>query len=473
MLQFSCCPDICSFIDDPHQQHHNSVEWVTELEAFLCSCNKDHEHHAYYPNPAEVLSNAHFHFPPSYHSANTPMQSPMMSFDETQYTRYHHTSDPLSSLSPTSPFTTSSPFSPLTDDLSRLPSSASAPTTSIGSTSSLLVSCMWGNCQARFSTSEQLIEHVNTQHLTLPQLVPEQQQISCLWRDCHELFPDLVSTSGVHSDLGSLATHLLENHLNYSTTTPGSSQQENHSTVTFQDPFKEVLSFPRQDDTAQNVSEEASSRSVTPVNTDTEAGTSHPHHECSGSHTCHWEACGKTFNSCLELTEHLTAVHVGSGKPHYECLWKDCTRNGTNCFTSKQKICRHLQSHTGHRPFQCKVCHQNFSEAATLQQHMRRHTQEKPYVCDYPGCGKAFAITGALTIHKRTHNGHKPFKCTYCDRAFSESSNLSKHLRTHTGARPYICSEPDCKKSFARPDQLTRHMNVHKKKAITNRGNAG
>jgi hypothetical protein len=95
--------------------------------------------------------------------------------------------------------------------------------------------------------------------------------------------------------------------------------------------------------------------------------------------------------------------------------------------------CR-LQSHTGHRPFQCKVCKQNFSEAATLQQHMRRHTLEsrwwlytlllllsdaymtEPYLCDFPGCGKAFAITGALTIHKRTHNGQKPFKCTYCDR---------------------------------------------------------
>lgn len=90
-----------------------------------------------------------------------------------------------------------------------------------------------------------------------------------------------------------------------------------------------------------------------------------------------------------------------------------------------------FQSHTGHRPFQCQVCSQNFSEAATLQQHMRRHTQEsrssspcqisyqsstEPYTCDFPGCRKAFATTGALTIHKRTHNGLRPFKCKFCDR---------------------------------------------------------
>lgn len=95
------------------------------------------------------------------------------------------------------------------------------------------------------------------------------------------------------------------------------------------------------------------------------------------SHPCLWSGCTLNFPTCTSLTHHLTTVHVGSGKAQYECRWLDCTRNGPEKgFGSKQKICRHLQSHTGHRPFQCSVCSQNFSEAATLQQHMRRHTQE-------------------------------------------------------------------------------------------------
>ncbi|KAJ3772216.1 hypothetical protein FB446DRAFT_737262 [Lentinula raphanica] len=345
--------------------------------------------------------------------------------------------------------------------------------------------CMWGNCNAHFSSPDDLIKHVNAEHLMLVPPATDvsptghqshadhHKKFSCLWRDCHEFFPDLVdapSHEKPHPPYDQFTVHILQ-HLGY----PGPNQPP---LPKFPDDYpKEYIDMyahllpnaqtnpvadPTTSDSSRN-SESGPSRSVTPPPFPMEG--QEESHQCKASHVCHWNECGLTFDSCNDLTTHLTEVHVGSGKPHYDCYWGKCGRNGQSGFTSKQKICRHLQSHTGHRPFQCKLCHQNFSEAATLQQHMRRHTREKPYVCDHPGCGKSFAITGALTIHKRTHNGYKPFKCTYCDRAFAESSNLSKHLRTHTGARPYTCPEPGCNKSFARPDQLTRHGNVHKKKA--------
>ncbi|KAE8233166.1 hypothetical protein CF326_g1795 [Tilletia indica] len=178
-------------------------------------------------------------------------------------------------------------------------------------------------------------------------------------------------------------------------------------------------------------------------------------------HVCQWKGCQIQFASSAELTAHLTEAHVGSGKSEYVCLWEGCDRNG-RVFTQRQKLCRHLQSHTGDRPHQCHICQKRFTETMTLSQHIRAaHTTERPYKCDFPGCNKAFSVAGSLTIHKRTHSGEKPFKCPFegCDKAFAESSNLSKHVRVHTGARPFIC--PECGHGFARPDGLERHKKVH------------
>ncbi|KAI0073268.1 hypothetical protein K474DRAFT_1666821 [Panus rudis PR-1116 ss-1] len=348
--------------------------------------------------------------------------------------------------------------------------------------------CMWGSCNAAFSSMAELVGHVNLQHLRLPAAQPstgnnpvDMQQrkqefpnsidnVSCLWGDCH-LYPTPDTIPGpstgdpVNSALGVLAHHLLQDHLGLSNVTVPSVPSSNVDAALSPNNWDSQAKPPPLNTQASSSCSSTVSLSGPP--------TPAPEHDCSApTHVCRWTGCGKTFVSCDELTAHITATHVGGGKAHYDCFWEGCDRHGDRGFASKQKICRHLQSHTGHRPFQCKLCKQNFSEAATLQQHMRRHTQEKPYVCDFPGCGKSFAITGALTIHKRIHNGHKPFKCAYCDRAFSESSNLSKHLRTHTGARPYACTHPDCNKAFARPDQLARHMTVHRKKAGTLSGSA-
>ena len=185
-------------------------------------------------------------------------------------------------------------------------------------------------------------------------------------------------------------------------------------------------------------------------------------------HACGWVHCTESFDTHAELTAHIAEVHVGSGKTEYECGWVGCERakHGRK-FQQKQKVLRHIQTHTGDRPYVCSVCHKRFSETSTLTQHMRTHTNERPYKCDFPGCNKSFSVIGSLTIHKRTHTGDRPFKCPYpnCHRQFSESSNLNKHLRVHSGDKPFEC--PECKRRFSRPDQRARHRKIHAKQVAS------
>lgn len=54
-------------------------------------------------------------------------------------------------------------------------------------------------------------------------------------------------------------------------------------------------------------------------------------------------------------------------------------------------------------------------------------------------CGKAFVTPSKLQRHVLSHSGIRPFHCRLCGRHFSQAANLKTHIRnTHTDEDPSV-----------------------------------
>ena len=202
--------------------------------------------------------------------------------------------------------------------------------------------CLWGGCNQVFSSQQELASHVNFVHLRPsftfqnpggPFSLNSQDHgstgfdYSCRWADCEQYAsPGSLpgpSTGDQHDAIGILAHHLLQDHLRFPANISTPSEDKPHANQV-------------------TIIESTPTPSVPPPSSADETPADLPH-DCSGTHHCRWKSCTAVFHDCDELTAHITAIHVGSGKARYHCLWGDCNRHGERGFSSKQKLCRHLQ----------------------------------------------------------------------------------------------------------------------------------
>ncbi|KAF1975821.1 hypothetical protein BU23DRAFT_457605 [Bimuria novae-zelandiae CBS 107.79] len=54
-----------------------------------------------------------------------------------------------------------------------------------------------------------------------------------------------------------------------------------------------------------------------------------------------------------------------------------------------------------HPKNRCEICDRRFTRPSALQTHMYSHTREKPFACDFEGCGRHFSFANNLRRHKK------------------------------------------------------------------------
>ncbi|BFZ01660.1 hypothetical protein BsWGS_04699 [Bradybaena similaris] len=137
----------------------------------------------------------------------------------------------------------------------------------------------------------------------------------------------------------------------------------------------------------------------------------------------------------------------------FACDFEGCGKQ----LRTKESLRRHQLSHLGIKMFECSECKKKFSSNASLQEHMARHTGAKPLSCNV--CGINFRQLAVLKRHIATHSDDKPFACGVCGKRFSMKVYVRSHMKIHTGERPFTCDT--CHKSFAHASDLNRHKIIH------------
>merc|ERR1712148_127822 len=107
---------------------------------------------------------------------------------------------------------------------------------------------------------------------------------------------------------------------------------------------------------------------------------------------------------------------------------------------TKSKIQRHLLIHMGVKPYQCKVCNQEFRQKTNMTKHAESKHGNAALAdeCDHLFSHNTNLKQHIISVHKQ----ERSLLCSECDYATSQNGRLKKHIiSVHKLEKSLLCSE--------------------------------
>ncbi|NXX23406.1 ZN407 protein, partial [Podargus strigoides] len=153
----------------------------------------------------------------------------------------------------------------------------------------------------------------------------------------------------------------------------------------------------------------------------------------------HCLLCGKSFYTESNLHQHLASVgHMRNEQASVEELPEGgATFKCLKCmepFDSEQSLFLHIKEQ--HEELLREV---NKYIVEDTEQINKEREENQGNVCKY--CGKMCRSSNSMAFlaHIRTHTGSKPFKCKICHFATAQLGDARNHVKRHLGMREYKC----------------------------------